>query len=55
MTMTRVQIIDNLKARYRRLMHEGKTVTARAVLLRLRPLMTFQIKAEDRQDRKKRA
>lgn len=53
--MTRVQEISNLQSRYRRLTDSGHTVTARTVLLRLRHLMTRQIKAEHRQDRRKSA
>ncbi len=53
--MKRYDEIGSLRARYRRLMAQGKTVTARMVIVRLRTLMTQQIKAEDRQDRKKSA
>lgn len=53
--MTRRQEISNLQARYRRLMDDGKTVTARMVLLRLRTLMTRQVAVENRQDRRRQA
>ena len=51
--MTRADEIAQLQARYRRLMDQHKTVTARTVLLRLRALMTRQISFENRQDRRK--
>lgn len=48
--MTRAREIADLQAYYRRLIDQGRTVTARTVLLRLRTLMTRQIKAENHQD-----
>jgi hypothetical protein len=51
--MTRAEEIRSLQARYRALDTQHKRKAAAAVLLRLQELMRRQIKAEDRQDRKR--